>query len=538
MQVVALWMLAGLVAAVGCLIVLQLLARLSHLEAGDDPTLDALGMTSVQRFSFAMVRAAFIGVIGAVVAVVIALAVSAVFPTGLAGVVEPNPGVAVDSQVLFVGAFTTVLLVPLLAAGPAWRSARAERHIRADQPRRSRLAGLGPRVASSPSVAVGAASALHRGRGRTAVPVGTSLAAVTLGVGVAVAALTVSASLGHLLGTPQLYGVTWDMAVWNGGGEFPAATELAPIAEQQDGVVAMSSGGQATTLEIAGQAVELVGFDVRVGDAAPPVVEGRRPSEPGEVALGTTTMRRLDVEVGDRIEATNADGGAERLHVVGRAVLPSQGEDLQLGEGGYATVATVLRLDGEDQDEAGSGALYLALEDGVDQEALFDELRAPFCAGDQALVCEVFPLPLEKPTDIVNFGRVESTPLILGGLLGLLAAGTLMHVLVSVVRRRRADLAMLRILGFTRRQLRATIAVSGLDVRCRCVGDRHPLGVAVGSVLWGSGRKISASSASLASHGSASPSSSRSRWACRTPSPLLPGRAAARTRPAAVLRSE
>ena len=64
----------------------------------------------------------------------------------------------------------------------------------------------------------------------------------------------------------------------------------------------------------------------------------------------------------------------------------------------------------------------------------------------------------QRPGDIKNYAGIRDTPLILGLVLAVLAVGTLSHVLVTGVRRRRRDLAVLKALGFTRSQVRAVVA--------------------------------------------------------------------------------
>jgi hypothetical protein len=213
------------------------------------------------------------------------------------------------------------------------------------------------------------------------------------------------------------------MAVWNGGGSYPVAARLGPIAARRDGVVGLATGGYTAGLQVAGHAVGLVGFDTRVGDVVPPITEGRRPSSSGEVALGAKTMRELGVELGDTIEARSETGNSERLAVVGEAVLPTLADRVQLGAGGYATIYTVLRLEGKPPEDAARGVLFLALDPRTDREALFASLKAEVCTGAE-LSCELFQLPVDDPTDIVNFGRVRSTPLVLGFVLALLAVAT------------------------------------------------------------------------------------------------------------------
>jgi hypothetical protein len=59
----------------------------------------------------------------------------------------------------------------------------------------------------------------------------------------------------------------------------------------------------------------------------------------------------------------------------------------------------------------------------------------------------------QRPSDIKNYTGVRDTPLVLGAVLVLLAIGTLSHVLLTGVRRRRRDLAVLKPLGLVRLQM-------------------------------------------------------------------------------------
>jgi ABC-type lipoprotein release transport system permease subunit len=481
-QVIALWMLAGLVAGASVLILLQLLARFDALESRDHPTLAALGMSGRQRIVLSLLRALAIGLGGAVIAVAVAVAASGSFPTGLARIVEPDPGPRFDPVVLPLGGVLTVLAVGLLAIPPAWRAAHRGLELHPGGNVRFRTAAVRlPNL--HPSAAVGVRMALQRGQGSTAVPVATSLAAVILGAGVVVGALTFSSSLDHLLGTPRLYGVSWDMVVWNGGGSDPVAERLAPIAERHRGVAGLAVGGETQRFEVGGHTVEIVRFDPLLGDVGPPIVDGRRPSQAGEVALGATTMRDLGVDIGDSIDVVSRGGPQARLRVVGQAVLPTIGEELQLGTGGYTTRHTAARLTGEPAAPVDDAALYLALEPGADEDALFAAFEAEMCSSDD-LFCELFRLPIDDPTDIVNFGRVRSTPLILGGVLALVAGGALVHVLVTALHQRRRDLALLRVLGFTRGQLRSTVAVQATTFVGVALAIALPLGIAAGAALW------------------------------------------------------
>ena len=136
-QAVALWLLAALFGVIGLLIVGQLLARLSFLEATGYGTLRALGMSRGQLMTAGLGRAAAIGAAGGVIAAVLGVALSPLLPVGLAQVAEPHPGIDAD--------------VPVLAAAwpPRSWSPRAARRGRGGGPRLSGRWPRGPSPASS-----------------------------------------------------------------------------------------------------------------------------------------------------------------------------------------------------------------------------------------------------------------------------------------------------------------------------------------------------------------------------------------------------
>jgi hypothetical protein len=219
-QAVALWLLAALFGIIGLLIVGQLLARLTFLEATEYGTLRALGMSRRQLMTGCLGRAVAIGAAGGLIAAVLGIALSPLLPLGLARVAEPHPGIDADVPVLAAGLAAAVLITAACAAWPGWR-ATAERPVgRLAEPRRQRRRTVISRLAAAGPVplAMGTRLALHRGAGRTAVPVRSAVASATMGVAALSAAIVFAGSLSHLLASPALYGVTWDAAVTNNAG--------------------------------------------------------------------------------------------------------------------------------------------------------------------------------------------------------------------------------------------------------------------------------------------------------------------------------
>ena len=89
-----------------------------------------------------------------------------------------------------------------------------------------------------------------------------------------------------------------------------------------------------------------------------------------------------------------------------------------------------------------------------------------------------------EPSDVANFGQVRNLPQILAGLLGAVAAVTMAYLLVSAIRRRRRDLAVLKTLGLVPRQVSAVIAWQATTVALVALVVGLPLGLAAGRVAW------------------------------------------------------
>ena len=483
LQAIALWLLAGLVALTAALVLGQALARQALLDSTEHPALLALGMTRRQLFALGMGRAAAVALPAAGVAVVVGYLLSPPMPLGVARKAEPDPGFALDPPALALGGLATAGIALGVAAIPAWRATRLAGSVlgtaepagaRRPSAAVSRLA----RAGASPSLVAGVRMALEPGRGRSAVPMRTTLAGLVLAVAALSAALVFGASLDHLLTTPRLYGWNWDLEVTNyGSGNRPNLNPRAGSLAATPGVAALSIGTGGIPINV-GRLTEIGGLAVD-GPVAPPVLEGRRPAGPDELALGTKTMRRARVGIGDAVDARLPGLKPRSMTVIGRVVLPTT-VDARLGEGVLMTQAALRRLLGGAPEVIRTGVgtdVYVRLAPGADRRAVLAALRPTF--GFPFNVIEN-----EKPSDIVNFGRVKSLPLILAGILGLLASATLAHLLVTGVNRRQRDLAVLKTVGFVRRQVVATVLWDAATLAAIALVLGMPLGVAGGRWAW------------------------------------------------------
>jgi ABC-type antimicrobial peptide transport system permease subunit len=88
------------------------------------------------------------------------------------------------------------------------------------------------------------------------------------------------------------------------------------------------------------------------------------------------------------------------------------------------------------------------------------------------------------PTSLINFGEAVNFPLILGLVLALFGAATLLHLLVVSVARRRHEIGLLKALGFVKRQVGATVCWQASTVALVGIVVGTPLGIALGEVVW------------------------------------------------------
>ena len=89
-----------------------------------------------------------------------------------------------------------------------------------------------------------------------------------------------------------------------------------------------------------------------------------------------------------------------------------------------------------------------------------------------------------RPAEIVNYRSMGTTPALLGATLAVGAVAALALTLIASVRRRRRELALLKTLGFTRRQLAAVVAWQSTIAVGIGVIIGVPLGIIIGRALW------------------------------------------------------
>jgi ABC-type lipoprotein release transport system permease subunit len=207
------------------------------------------------------------------------------------------------------------------------------------------------------------------------------------------------------------------------------------------------------------------------GHLEPVVIEGRAPVRIDEIVLGVKTFDALGVELGDTIRVGTVRTRTLPMRIVGRGVV-EMGRDIELGQGAAMSFAAYKPI-APSSLEGCCHALEVRFRPGAGEPAMLSRLQQPFVNPARGL-----------PTTVADFGGVDAMPLVLSALVAVIAAGALAHTLVMAIRRRRRDLAILKTLGFDRRQVLATVAWQSTTFAAVGLLVGLPLGVAAGRWAW------------------------------------------------------
>jgi len=540
--------LFGLIAALAALVINgQVIGRLVRRNSNDSAIVRALGAGPGMAMADGLV-----GVIGAVVAgsllaTAVAVALSPLAPFGPVRPVYPDRGVSFDWTVL---GFGFVLFLVVLTATALLVAYRVAPHRLAAKARLPEGNPAWNRAASSaglpPSAVLGLRSALGSGSARSAAPVRSALLGAVVAVVVIVTSITFGASLNALVSQPSLYGWNWDYALlagFSGAENLPAAQTAALL--DHDPAVAHWAGVyfESATLDRTGVPVLAMTPGAGVG---PSMLSGHALAAPSQIVLGPATLAALHAHVGGTLTA-NVDGHARTLHVVGTATLPTIGGSgqpvMEMGSG--AVMATSL-FSATDRDQQGSPvpgpmAAFITVRPGVSQLAALHSLdhvtavlnRPSDSDGPVGGVVGAL-----RPAEIANYRTVGATPALLAAVLAAGAVGALGLTLVASVRQRRRQFAVLKALGFTRRQLAASVAWQSSVAAVIGVIVGVPIGVALGRFLW----TLFARGISAVPHPFVPVASvlgvALGAIVFANLVALLPGRVAARTRTSLLLRAE
>jgi ABC-type antimicrobial peptide transport system permease subunit len=125
------------------------------------------------------------------------------------------------------------------------------------------------------------------------------------------------------------------------------------------------------------------------------------------------------------------------------------------------------------------GDLFIRFRPGLDPTPAIQALTARLGGIQKVIITAP-----TQPTDVANFGQVENLPQVLAGLLAALGAGTMGYLMVSAVRRRRRELAILKTLGFVPAQISAAVAWQATTVAAVALLIGVPAGIIGGRAVW------------------------------------------------------
>jgi FtsX-like permease family len=558
-EALALGVFGGIAALATLLLAMQVIARVLGSRAHDLVVMRAVGASPATTELDGLIGIVGSVVAGSVLAGGVAFALSALFPIGPVRPVYPDPGLQADWTVLglgcavLVGALLLVTMIITLRDAPhrALRRSRLSGH-------RSSTVQFAARSGLPASAVAGASLAVDARNGRPSGPYRWSLLSAVIAMIVVTTTLTFGASLHALVSRPALYGWNWDDAVQSSDGYGPVPNKALTVL-RHDASVQSFSGVWFVTMQLDG--VEVPTLLAAPGSAVgPPIVSGRGLATSREIVLGQATLAQLHKHIGDTVDVQYVPGYPHRpirLTIAGIATMPAIGiaEGLHtsmgvgalmptdagpltesLGPHGYApscngpnmVLLRVRKSVGVAQELAAARRLSQAAN-----QVLARQQPDSVCGGNVATV-----LSVQHPAQIVNYRSMGTTPALLAGGLALAAVVALGLALVASVRRCRRDLALLRVLGFTQRQLGATVAWNASFAAAVGVVVGIPLGVVVGRWLW----------ILFAEEIGAVPAPTVPVWSVflvalsafvlANAAAFLPGRRAARTAAALVLRDE
>ncbi|MFI5036738.1 MAG: ABC transporter permease [Acidimicrobiales bacterium] len=542
---IALGVFGGIAALVTLVVALLVIGRELDRATDERAILRAVGAapsTIVAESLFGPLGAV---IAGTVLAVGAAYLLSPLAPLGPVRPYYPRAGLSLDATVFAVGA---AVLVVVLGGATVLRARRRAPHRLARRSRRRTPSFLVGRLRASNALPAPALTGLHfaldAGSGAGDVPARSAISGVIIAASVIVGTLTFGASLDSLVSHPQLYGWNWDYEISSNGfgyADIPQAAVNHLLAG--DRYVASWSGVYFDALGLDGITEPVIG--ARPGaPIGPPILSGHGLDASNQVVLGAATLAALHKRVGQTVTVDVRSSPPVRLTIVGTATLPTVGQAGTL----HTTMGTGAMLDYRlipaasrnpfNSTVAGPQAVWVRLRPGAPRAAALRSLQR--IAGATSLSLDGAPsvLTVQRPAQIVNYRSMGTTPALLA--LGL-AAGSILALgltLVDSVRRRRRNLAVLKALGFTRRQLAATVAwQSSVSI---VIGEviGVPLGVVAGRFLWTlftrvihvvPATSVPVSSVALVALGG---------LALGNVVALFPGRIAARTPTALLLKSE
>jgi predicted lysophospholipase L1 biosynthesis ABC-type transport system permease subunit len=296
----------------------------------------------------------------------------------------------------------------------------------------------------------------------------SAVVASGLAVATVVVATTFVASTDHLLATPRLYG-------WTSSGDIhtlslPAAPIATGLAENQR--VAAVAAGTTVQLDVSGRTVQGIALNDVHRSVRPDLVNGHSPRTDNEIVVGSRTLDDIGAHIGDEV-VVRVGNKTDRKRVVGTAIFPEGGDATgHLDEGAQITFDALREL----EPDTSPNIVRFTLAPNDNTTKALAEIRYS--------VAPLQLLPAQAPTTITSFGRTNNLPTIVAAVMAALAAATLTHAMVTSVRRRQREFAILESIGLVRRQRSVIIVANATTFACATAIIGIPTGLVVGRWAW------------------------------------------------------
>lgn len=488
-EAVALDVFGAVVGLAALLIGALMIGRTLRIGGGDLATLRALGarrtmLLGDQLFGLAVAIAA-----GALLSVVVATCLSPLFPLGPVRPIYPHSGLSIDGLVLGLGALAIAVILGLTALVAARRELRQLSHLDWRSTRRHDSRFLRDAVAWLPVSAVaGLRLAFRGGRAREGAFASSALVGAILAVAVLAGTVTFGASLDALVSRPKLYGWNWNVALLSsfaGAEDLPAHQAASLLNRDPD--VASWSGANVVNGNIDGEHESLIAQPVR-SRVSPPLLSGHGVDAADQIVLGASTLHSLHKRLGDAVQLEIRGAKPRTLTIVGTATMPAL-SGAGMGDGAVIATSAVpaVALNLQSTTIPGPEAELIRTRPGVSASAARASLERivkkinaiPAAAGTAGGVVAVL-----RPAEIVNFHSMGTTPVVLAGVLAAGSLAALGLMLTALVFRRRREMALLKAMGFTQRQLGLAVAWQATTVALVGSVIGIPAGVVIGRDLW------------------------------------------------------
>jgi hypothetical protein len=491
-EAVALAVFAAIAFLAALLIASQVIGREMRSETEELLVMRSLGATPAMTAADIILGIIGAVIVGAILAATVAIALSVLGPIGPIRSLDPRRGLTVDWIPLGIGVLLLVGVLGTVAVMRGFQCAPPRAMLRDQRAGPRRPGGL-PNAAVSglpPSAREGIRFALEPRRPSNPLPARSAILGAALALMLVVSTAVFGASLNALVSRPALYGWNWDYELnsrFGGSGNIPQH-QAANLLNHNAHVKAWA-GVYFDTMRIDDQTVPILGTNPDA-PVQPPILAGHMLHTSKQVVLGAATLNQLHKHIGQTVDVRYATTTKPtRLQIVGTATLPAIGPGgglhLSMGTGAmldYHLIPFTIRNGGG--PTTGPNAILVRLRHNTDRGAAHRSLQQLAVTLDSPTNGPVSLLTTQRPAEIVNYHSMGSTPILLASTLALGAATALTLALTASTRHRRRDLAILKALGFTHRQLGAVIAWQSTILVAIGTFIGVPLGIILGRDLW------------------------------------------------------